>query len=146
MYADALKFAQSCPECLVVKGMGSDRPPPLRPIPVSRPFQILGVDIMDLPKTSRGNKHVIVFQDYFTKWPMVFAIPDQKTHQIVDILIKEIVPTIRVPENLLSDRGTNIISHLMAEVCKALGITKLNTTAYHTQCDGLVKRCTRTLK
>ncbi len=146
MYANAMKFAQSCPECLIVKGMGRHRPPPLRPIPVSRPFQILGVDIMDLPKTSSGNKHVIVFQDYFTKSPMVFAIPDQKTHRIVDILIKEIVPTIGVPENLLSDRGTNLLSHLMAEVCKALGITKLNTTAYHPQCDGLVERFNHTLK
>ncbi len=48
----------------------------------------------------------------------------------IDILVKEIVPTVGVPECLLSDRGTN---HLMMDVCKALGITKLNTTAYHPQ-------------
>ena len=95
---------------------------------------------MDLLKSSSGNKHVLVFQDYFTKWPMVYAIPDQKTHRIVDILVKEIVPTVGVPESLLSDRGTNLFSHLMTDVCKALGITKLNTTAYHPQCDGLVER------
>ena len=146
MYSDAMKFSHSCPECLIVKGSGRHRPPPLRPIQVSRPFQVLGVDIMDLPKSSSGNKHVLVFQDYFTKWPMVYAIPDQKTHRIVDILVKEIVPTVGVPESLLSDRGTNLLSHLMTDVCKALGITKLNTTAYHPQCDGLVERFNRTLK
>jgi len=32
----------------------------------------------------------------------------------------------------------------MTDVCKALGITKLNT--YHPQCDGLVERFNRTLK
>ena len=32
---------------------------------------------MDLPVTEQGNKHVIVFQDYFSKWPTVFAVPDQ---------------------------------------------------------------------
>ena len=37
---------------------------------------------------------------------MVYAIPDQKTHRIVDILVKEIVPTVGVPESLLSERGT----------------------------------------
>ena len=84
---------------------------------------------MDLPKTSSGNKHVLVFQDYFTKWPVVFAIPDQKTHRIVDILVKEIIPAVGVPECLLSDQGTNLLSHLMTEVGKALGITKMNTTA-----------------
>ena len=33
--------------------------PPLLPIPVSRPFQILEIDVMDLPVTQNGNKHVV---------------------------------------------------------------------------------------
>ena len=143
MYTDAMKFSQSCPQCLIVKRSGRHRPPPLRRIQVSRPFQVLGVDIMDLPNKSSGNKHILVFKDYFIKWPMVCAIPDKKTQRIVDILVKEIILTV---ESLLSDRGTNLLSHLMADVCKALGITKLNTTAYHPQRDGLVKRFNRTLK
>ena len=140
MYSDALKFSHGCHKYLIVKGSGKLHPPPLWLIQVSRPFQVLGVDIMDLPKSSSRNKHVLEFQDYFTKWQMVYAIPDQKTHRIVDILVKEIVPTVGVPESLLSDRGTNLFSHLMTDVCKALGITKLNTTAYHSQCDDLVER------
>ena len=126
MYSDSLKFVQSCPECLIVRGSGRKERPPLHPIHVSRPFQIIGVDVMDLPVTSSGNKHVLVFQDYFTKWPMVYPIPDQKTHRIVDILVREIVPVFGIPECLLSDRGTNLLSHLMTDVCKALGIKKLN--------------------
>jgi len=31
------------------------------------PFQILGVEIMDLPCTESGNKHVAVFQDYLNQ-------------------------------------------------------------------------------
>ena len=51
-----------------------------------------------------------------------------------------------VAEALLSDRGTNLLSHLMTDVCARLGIAKLNTTAYHPQCDGLVEQFNRTLK
>ena len=51
-----------------------------------------------------------------------------------------------VPGALLSDRGTNLLSHLMCDVCALLGIEKLNTTAYHRQCDGLTERFNRTLK
>ena len=58
----------------------------------------------------------------------------------------EVVPFCGVPEALLSDRGANLLSHLMTDVCSSLGIKKLNTTAYHTQCDGMVERFNRTLK
>ena len=34
----------------------------------------------------------------------------------------------------------------MLDVCKLLGIKKLNTTAYHPQCDGMVERFNWTLK
>ena len=116
--------------------------PSLHPIPVQRPFQMLAVDDMELPPTSLGNKLVLVFQDYLTKWPLVYAIPDQKTHRIVRILVEEIIPVFGVPEVLLTDRGTNLLSHLMEDVCKSLGIKKLNTTAYHPQCNGMVEQLT----
>ena len=102
MYTDALTFCKCCPECAVVTGAGRQHRPPLHPIPVERPFQKIGVDIMDLPCTDRGNRDVIVFQDMFTKWPMVYAIPDQKAERIVKLLCEEIVPFFGVPEALLS--------------------------------------------
>ena len=51
-----------------------------------------------------------------------------------------------VPECLLSDRGANLLSHLMIDLCELLGIKKLNTTSYHPQCNGMVERFNRTLK
>ena len=47
----------------------------LHPIPVQRPFQIIGVDVLELPKTESVNKFAIVFQDFLTK---VYPAPDQK--------------------------------------------------------------------
>lgn len=49
-------------------------------------------------------------------------------------------------EALLSDRATNLLSHLMTDLCGLLGVKKLNTTAYHPQCDGMVEWFNRTLK
>lgn len=60
--------------------------------------------------------------------------------------MQDIVPFFGVPEALLSDRGANLLLHLLLDVCKLLGIEKLNTTAYHPQCNGLVERFNRTLK
>ena len=77
---------------------------------------------------------------------MVYPLPDQKAHRIAKILVDEVIPFFGVPENLLSVRRTNLLSHLMKDLCKMLGIKKLNTTAYHPACDGMVERFNRTLK
>ena len=146
MYRDTQKYTRNCPQCAIVTGGGRHHRPPLHPIPVSRPFQIVGVDIMELPKTDRGNRYVLVFQDFLTKWPLVFPMPDQKSQRIAELLVNEVIPLFGVPETLLSDRGTNLLSHLMYDICSLLGITKLNTTAHHPQCDGMVERFNRTLK
>ena len=67
---------------------------------------------MDLPVTELGNRHVVVFQDFLTKWPLVFPVPDQIAVRLVKLLAEEVIPLFGVPEALLSDRGTNLMSHL----------------------------------
>ena len=146
MYQDINNYTHNCPQCAIATGVGRKQLPPMKSIPVDHPFQIVGIDIMELPLTNNGNKYVIVFQDLFTKWPMVYAVPDQKATRLAKLLVEEIVPMFGVPEALLSDRGTNLMSFLMQDVCKLLGIQKLNTTAHHPQCNGMVERFNRTLK
>ena len=146
MYKDCVDYCKSCVQCAMVKGTGKVQRPPLHPIPVQRPFQNLGVDIMELLVTQQGNQYVIVFQDFLTKWPLVYPAPDQKSIRIAKLLAEEVLPMFGVPEALLSDRDTNLLSHLMKDVCELLGITKLNTTAYHPACNGIVERLNRTLK
>ena len=101
---------------------------------------------MDLPVTELGNRHVVVFQDFLTKWPLVFPVPDQKAVRLVKLLTEEVIPLFGVPEALLSDRWTNLMSHFMLDICKKLGIRKLNTTAYHPECDGMKERFNWTSK
>ena len=47
---------------------------------------------------------------------------------------------------LLSDRGPNLLSEQILDVCEILGIKKINTTAYHPQTNGLVEKMSRTLR
>ena len=122
MYSDTLRYARNCPDCATVLGSGRRTHPPLVPIPVHQPFQIVGVDIMEMPKTEDGNRYILVFQDFLTKWPLAFAMPDQKSERIARILVQEVIPLFGVPEALLSDRGTNLLAHLMLDICSLLGV------------------------
>ena len=101
---------------------------------------------MELLTTSKNNHYVIVFQDLFTKWPLVFPTPDQKVIRIAKLLAEELIPMFGCPESLLSDRGANLLATVMQDVCELMGISKLNTTTYHLQCDGVVEQMNRTLK
>lgn len=64
MYSDVIKHCTSCPQCGIIGESGRVSRPPLHPIPVQRPFQIMGIDIIDLRTTEVGNKYVVVIQDF----------------------------------------------------------------------------------
>lgn len=49
-----------------------------------------------------------------------------------------------IPEELLSDRGTNFLSSLIQEICRMLDV-KINMSGYHPQTDGLVEKFNSTL-
>lgn len=119
--------------------------PPLTPIPVDGPFDRIGVDVIQFQRSDDGNQYAVVFMDYLTKWPEVFAVPDQSAATIAKLLIEEIVSRHGVPAEVLSDRGAAFLSGLMEEVRSLLGYHRVNTTAYHPQTDGLVERFNRTL-
>ena len=59
---------------------------------------------------------------------------------IARLLVNEIIARHGASRVLLSDRGTNFLSKLVAEVCKIFQIQKVNTYSYHPQRNGLVKR------
>ena len=119
--------------------------PPLQPIPVLKPFHRVAVDVLQLPLTSNGNKYVVVVMDYFTKWVEAFAVADQQAQTIARLLVENIVCRHGVPQELLSDRGSNFLSDLILEICSILGVQKVNTSGYHPQTDGLVEKFNSTL-
>jgi hypothetical protein len=109
-------------------------------------MQRIAIDILGpLPITSRGNKYALVVTDYFSKWPEVFAIPNQEASTVADILVESIVSRFGVPQELHTDQGRNFESALIAGICKRLGIHKTRTTPYRPQSDGQTERFNRTL-
>ena len=145
MRKDIACWCRACLSC-ASRSVGSPVRPPLTPIPVGGPFDRVGVDVLQLPKTKRGNRYTVVFMDYLSKWPEVFATPDQTAPTIIaKLLVEEIISRHGVPRQLLSDRGPAFLSKLLLAVCDCMGIRKVNTSAYHPQSDGLVERFNRTL-
>ena len=140
-------FVRNCPLCAQSKLDPNHKRAPLQSIEVNEPFVFWAMDYMGpLPETSRGNKHLLVVMDHFTKWCEVFATTDQKAQTVAEILVSRVFSRFGPPTVLHSDQGRNFESNLMKEVCNLMGIHKSRTTAYHPQCDGQVERQNRTLQ
>ena len=144
MRADIVSWCRECITC-ATRQPGKKLKSPLVPIPVAGPFDRVGVDILQLPKSRLGNQYAVVFVDYLTKWPEVYPASDQSTLTVAELFVREFIPRHGVPRELLSDRGTSFLSKIMMEVYELLGTHKVNTTAYHPQGDGLVERMNRSL-
>ena len=101
MRADTRRFCRGCLSCASRKGPGRGVRPPLQPIPIRQPFHRVAVDVLQLPLTSQGNKYVVVFMDYFTKWVEAYAVPDQQTPTVARLLVENIVCRHGVPQRVI---------------------------------------------
>lgn len=119
---------------------------PLQPIPVEGPFDRVAVDVLGpFPTSKRGNKYVVIFSDYFTKWHEAFAVKNADVPTTARLFVEEILCCHSVPRKLLSDRGKSFLAKMVKDICKMVNTSKVNTTSYHTECDGLVQRFNHTL-
>ena len=113
----------------------------LQSIDVNEPFVFWAMDSMGpLPETSRGNKHLLVIMNHFTKWCEAFPTKDQTAFTIAEVLVLRVFSRFGPPAIIHSDQVRNFKSHLMHEIGDIMGIHKSRTTAYHPQCDGVVER------
>ena len=58
----------------------------------------------------------------------------------------DLISTVGVPDEVLTDQGSNFTSKFLAEIYDMLKMKGIRTTPYHPQTDGLVKRFNGTLK
>ena len=109
-------------------------------------FDRIAMDILGpLPLTKSGNKYIIVFSDYRTKWPEAACLPSIEAHKVARSFFDLIITRHGAPHTLLSDRGANFLSQPMHEIYLIMNVKKLNTSSYRPQTDGLVEKFNSTL-
>jgi len=113
-------------------------------VPIGRPWQMIAVDILEVPLSHNNNRYLLVVQDYFTKWADAIPLSDQTATQITAELVK-LCSVMGMPEILHSDQGQNFESTLLHNTLEVFGVTKSHTTAYRPQGDGMVERFNRSL-
>ena len=145
MKGDAYQVCKSCIICLSTQGHERRTKPPLKCIDVGEPFECIGMDIKEFDKSSKGNQYALVFQDYLTKWPEVYPLPDHKAPTVAGCLA-DLIWRHGVPSRIIHDRAPEFLSSVLQDTAAVFGVQQLPTSGGHPQTDGLVERLNRTLK
>lgn len=119
---------------------------PLNPIAVSAPFEIIGIDhVGPLTKSKHGFEHIIVAQDYLTKWPIAEPVRTTNTKEALEFLRDRIMSVFGCPKQIISDQGAAFTSHNWRMMMETWRIKHVTTSAAHPQANGLVERMNQTI-
>jgi hypothetical protein len=114
-------------------------------ITATAPFDRLGLDILGpFPRSLKGNCHIIVAVDYFTKWVETKAIPAATAIAVAEFFVESIVLRHGAPKAILTDQGKCFNNAMMKAVLRLLQTEYRTTTPYHPQANGLTERWNHT--
>ena len=110
-------------------------------------FKRVSVDLIGpvAPVSEHGNRYILSVVDFGTRYPEAAALPKIETERVAEALF-EIFSRVGFPKVILSGRGGQFTSEMMAEVCRLVSIKQLFTTAWYPMCNGLCEKMNGTLK
>ena len=148
LQGDVTRFCRSCDICQRTVHKGKIPKAPLTKVPIIQtPFTRVAIDLIGpmFPSTDRGHRYILTLVDYATRYPEATPLKNIETETVAEALVT-MFSRIGVPQEVLSDQGSQFLSGIMKEVSRLLSIRQLITSPYHPQCNGLVERFNGTLK
>lgn len=112
----------------------------------NRPWGTVSTDLVGpLPRSSKGNSYLVVFQDRFTKWVQCRAIRKATARAVSQALYEEVITRFGCPQTVLSDNGTQFTGQPFKRFLAELGIAHRLTPPCTPQANP-VERANKTLK
>ncbi|KAG2190801.1 hypothetical protein INT47_010410, partial [Mucor saturninus] len=147
MRTDIKEWLSTCPECQLNARKDGNHHDEMHPLKVPGAFQRWHLDFVGrLPTTQKGNRWLLVAVDYTTNWPIARAVPVASAEAVADFIHEEIVMRFGCPAEILTDRGANFTSKLVASYLARLKVTHRLTSAFHPRTNGKCERLNGTIK
>ncbi|KAF0096477.1 MAG: hypothetical protein FD144_5878, partial [Rhodospirillaceae bacterium] len=150
MRGDIKLYIAACPTCDKFRNAPRNARSPLHPIRVAARGEIVAMDVMggkeSLLETARHNRYILTVVDLFTKYLVAIPLPNQLATTVGEAFLHHWVLIFGAPMRLLTDRGLNFESAVIANLCTMWRIDKVRTTAYHPAGNGACERVNQTIK
>ena len=141
-------FCKSCDVYQKTTAKGFVSRVPLGDMPlIDMPFGRVAMNLVGpiSPPSEKGHQYILTLVDYATRYPEAVLLKNIETETVAEALL-DMCSHLGIPEEVLSDLGTQFVSKCMEEVSRVLSIKRLTTTPYHLICNGLVERFNGTLQ
>ena len=101
---------------------------------------------MDCNLTSvRGNHHIIVAVDYFTKWADSMPTIKYDSETTAHFVFNHIITRFGILKELVTDHGRHFQNNMMAELSLKLGYKQEHSSSYYPQVNGQVEAINKSL-
>ena len=144
---DVIGFCRQYDVCQRTVKRGSVKKVPQGSMPlIDTPLKRVAVDIVGLvaPLSKAGHRYILTLVDYATRYPEAVPLKKITTEAVAEALL-DIYSRVAIPEEVMTDQGTQFMSECMQEVSRLLSIKGLTSMPYHPICNGLVERWNGTL-
>ena len=148
IYGDVVRFCKSCDVCQRTVQKGKVTRVPLEKMPIiDVPFKRVAVDLVGpiYPASDKGNRYILTLVDYATRYPEAVSLKHITTEAVAEGLV-DMFSRLGVPEEILSDQGTQFMSEVMQEVTRLLSLKHMVSSPYHPICNGLCEKFNGVLK
>ena len=145
---DVTRFCKSCDVCQKTVSKRSVPKVPLEKMPlIDKPLKGVEIDLVGpiSPPSEDGHRYILTLLDFLTRYPEAVPLKNIDTETVAEALV-DIFSRLGVPEEILSDLGTQFVSDCMREVTRLLSIKQLATTPCHPMCNGLPEKFNGTMK
>jgi hypothetical protein len=135
-----MEIITKCKECQFFQKQTTKHVNPLRPIDLSWPFTVWGIDIVGvLPRVLGGFRFLFVGIDTFTKWMEATPVVNITQKAAVKFL-QNIIYRFDVLKRVLTDNGTQFKRAKFLRCCADFRIHHQPSSATHPQTNGQVER------
>ena len=130
MFADAECWLSNC-QCYIVEKGDYTEPKTLQGSLVShQPLELLSIDFTKVNVSKGGKENILVLMDAFLKYSQAFAMSNQKSLTVANLLVERWFSVFGIPSHIHSNQGRSFDNEIISHLCKMYGIRQ-STTPYN---------------
>ena len=141
MKDDCKRYADNCDKCHRAKARTVQKQGLLKPLPIpQRRWLDISIDfITKLPpchRKGRTYENIMVVVDRLSKDRIFEPLTSLEVNDVYEAFNRRVLCTKGLPASVVSDRGSQFISHLWTRICQRKGIKIKLSSAHHPETDG----------